>query len=330
MTRRRLFVPIAAALVGLVLFTYSIRNVGWSNVVSGINRVGWGMVPILALAGLRFVLRAAAWRMCMPPRAQFTLGQAFAAFLSGDAVGNVTPLGLLASEPTKLFLVRHRLATTEAASSLAVDFVIYSMSALTMIAVGLAFLLATVPLSLGPREIVAAALVLLGGGVVFALRTMRGTWTPERGERPPWRARLAGYRDLVMAFSVGHPSRLWGVFGLDLLFQAVAVTEVFLTLRLLMPEQPPTVIQAIMFGALDRAIIIAFKFVPFRIGIDEIVSGGMAGVLGFPQATGVALALIKKVRSVFWVGVGLMLIAAHPSRGAPETDPLGNERARPT
>ena len=145
--RHPLFV-FAAALVGAVLFTYAIRNVGLASVVTGIKRVGWGLVPILALAGLRFLLRAAAWRLCMPARAQFTLGQAFAAFLSGDAIGNVTPLGLLASEPTKIFLIRHRLATREAVSSLAVDFVIYTISAVTMIVAGVAVLLLSVPLSL--------------------------------------------------------------------------------------------------------------------------------------------------------------------------------------
>lgn len=55
--RHPLFV-LAAALGGAVLFTYAIRNVGWANVLGGISRVGWGLVPILALAGLRFLLRA--------------------------------------------------------------------------------------------------------------------------------------------------------------------------------------------------------------------------------------------------------------------------------
>ena len=318
--RHPLFV-ITAALVGVVLFTYAIRNVGWADVVGGINRVGWGLVPILALAGIRFVLRAAAWRMCMPPHAQFTLGQAFAAFLSGDAVGNVTPLGLLASEPTKVFLIRHRLATLEAASSLAVDFVIYSMSAVTMIVVGVGVLLATVPLSLGWREILIGVVVVLVVGVAVAFRMIAGTWKPQRGERPRWRSRLASLRESVMSFSAGHPMRLWRVFALDLTFQAVAVMEVFLTLQWLLPT-PPTVAEAIMFSALDRATIITFKFVPFRLGIDEALSGGMAGVLGWTTATGVALAVIKKVRSIAWVGVGLILIAAHPSQGGPETDRL--------
>jgi hypothetical protein len=320
MTRRRLLVAIAAALIGAFLFTYAIRSVGWSNVVSGIDRVGWGMVPILLLSGLRFVLRAAAWRLCMPPHAQFTLRQAFAAFLSGDAVGNVTPLGLFASEPTKVFLVRHRLATREAVSSLAVDFVIYSISAVTMVVVGLSVLLVRMPLTLGVREVVVGVMAALVGGVLFVVWKLRGTWTRERGERPLWRARLAAVRESIHASSAGQLSRLWRVFGLDLLFHAAAVTEVYLTLRWLLPA-PPTVSEAIMFSALDRGILMAFKFIPFRLGIDEFLSGALANALRWDPVTGVAVALIRKVRSIVWVGVGLILIAAHPSQAAPGTDP---------
>ena len=330
MTRRRLFVPIAAALVGLLLFTYTIRSVGWSDVVSGVRSVGWWMLAILALSGLRFVLRAAAWRLCMPPHTRFSFAQAFAAFLSGDAVGNVTPLGLFASEPTKVFLVRHRLATREAAASLAVDFVIYSTSAVTMIAVGLALLLANVTLSLGTQEVVIATLAVIGAGVFFVLRMMGGASEGEWHERPGWRGRLASFRQSVVAFSAGHPTRLWQIFGLDLLFHAVAVLEVYLTLRLILPE-PATVTpaNAIIFAALDRVIIIVFKFVPARIGVDEFFSGGMSDLLGWPATAGVVLALIRKVRSIFWIGVGLLLIAAHPSQAEPATDLRETGRARP-
>ncbi len=330
MPRRRLFVPIAAALVGFTLLWYVVNRVGWSAVVSGVRSVGWWMLAILALSGLRFVLRAAAWRLCIPPQNRFSFAQAFAAFLSGDAVGNVTPLGLFASEPTKLFLIRHRLATREAASSLAVDLVIYSASAVTMIAVGLALLLANVRLSLGYREIVVATLAVLGVGVVFVLRMMGGASQADRDELPGWRGRLASFRESVRAFSAGHPTRLWQIFGLDLLFQVLAVTEVYFTLTLLLPEaEAPTIVQAIMFGALDRAVIIAFKFIPGRVGVDEIASGGMAVLLGWPATTGVVLALIRKVRSIFWVGVGLAFIAAHPSQGEPARDPRETGRARP-
>ena len=327
--RHPLFV-IAGALLGSILFIYAIRNVGWANVVSGVRSVGWWMLAILALSGLRFVLRAAAWRLCMPSHAGFTLGQAFTAFLSGDAVGNVTPFGLFASEPTKVFLVRHRLATREAAASLAVDFVIYSTSAVTMIAVGLVLLLASVPLSLGLREIAIVTLAVLGVSVFFLLRMMGGTTKAERAELPGWRGRLASFRESVTAFSAGQPMRFWQIFGLDLLFQAVAVVEVYLTLSLVLPSpELLTPVKAIMFAALDRLIIVVFKWVPLRTGVDEFFSGGMASLLGWTTYPGVVLALIKKVRSIFWVGVGLLLIAAHPSQAAPESDPPGTGRVHP-
>jgi hypothetical protein len=330
MTRRRLFVPIAAALIGIPLFIYAVRDAGWSNVVDGVRSVGWWMLAILALSGLRFVLRASAWRLCMSPNHQFSFGQAFAAFLSGDAVGNVTPLGLFASEPTKVFLIRHRLATREAAASLAVDFVIYSTSAVAMIALGLALLLAHENLSLGRQEIVVATLAVLGFGIFYVLRTMGGASTVAQEERPGWRGQLAAFRQSVRSFSAGHPTRLWQIFGLNLLFHVVAVVEVYLTLTLVLPEgETLTIVRAIMFGALDRVVIIVFKFIPWRIGVDEVFSGGMAAFLGWPATVGVVLALIKKVRSLFWVAVGLLLIAAHPSQAEPATDLRETGRARP-
>ena len=67
---RRHLLAAAAATGGLVLFAYAIRNVGWPDVAAGIRRVGWGMAPILALSGLRFVLRAECWRRCMAPDAR--------------------------------------------------------------------------------------------------------------------------------------------------------------------------------------------------------------------------------------------------------------------
>src|SRR5688500_20371289 len=93
---RRHLLAAAAAAGGIVLFAYAIRNVGWPDVAAGIRRVGWGLAPILALSGFRFVLRAECWRRCMAPDVRIPLSQAFVAYLAGDAVGNVTPLGLIA------------------------------------------------------------------------------------------------------------------------------------------------------------------------------------------------------------------------------------------
>src|SRR5437773_374067 len=48
----------AAALLGAALFAYAVRRAGVTDIVEAIQRVGWGLVLILGLAGLRFIVRA--------------------------------------------------------------------------------------------------------------------------------------------------------------------------------------------------------------------------------------------------------------------------------
>jgi hypothetical protein len=311
---RRHLPTVAYTLGGAALFTYVVRRAGVGDVLDGIQRVGWGLVLILALAGLRFMVRAACWRLCMPADARLTYPRAFSAFLAGDAVGSVTPLGLLASEPTKIFLTRHDLATRDSLASLATENLIYGASILTMLAVAAGVVLATVPLPVSWRWAVVGALFAAVAAPFLLLRLLRGTWDDRRGPRPRWRAWLAELRMAVVSFSAGHPARLSGAFGLEMAFHVLGTLEVFLTLHWLVPDRAPSFTQAIAFEGLNRVVTVVFKFVPFRIGVDEALSGVVAPALAVAPAAGVALAVVRKVRNLFWSGVGLAIIVAHPAR----------------
>jgi hypothetical protein len=308
---------------GLALFAWVVRRTGPADILDGIRRVGWGLAAILALAGARLAVRAAAWRLCMAPGATLTYGRAFSAFLAGDTAGTITPFGMFASEPTKVFLTRHHLATRDSIASLAVENLLYSISVLAMIAVGLAVMLATVPLNRAWRWSIAGVLVSMAIAVPIAWRLMRGTWDERRGTRPAWRERVTAARLAVVGFANEQPGRLWRAFGFDAVFHLLAVIEVFLTLRwLLGPPSPgfgeagfhPTLAQAVVFESLNRVIIVAFKFVPFRIGVDEAFTGALAPILSLNPAAGVSLAVVRKVRGLFWAGVGLIVIGLHPTR----------------
>jgi hypothetical protein len=324
---RRVRARLLAALFtlgGAALFAWVVRRTGVTTILDGIQRVGWGLAIVLAFGGLRLAIRAACWRLCLAPGSTLTFGQAFSAFLAGDTIGTITPFGILASEPTKVFLARHHLAPRDAVTSLAAENIIYAASVLAMVAVGLVVVLFTVPLDVRWRLWLIAALAGLVIAGAASARLLRGTWDPSRGARPAWRERVAAARQAVVGFSATHPGRLWRVFGLDLGFHMIAVLEAFMTLRWLLGDTPslgvgepgrsPTLAQAIAFEALNRVVIVAFKFVPFRIGVDEALTGAVAPILSVNPAAGVTLAVVRKVRSLFWAGVGLIVIAAHPTR----------------
>lgn len=287
-------------------------------------------MPVLVVGGLRFVLRAESWRLCMPPRVRMPFGRAFTAFVAGDAIGNVTPLGPVASEPSKVFLTRHRLATAEAVASLAIDNVIYAASVLTMTAIGALVLMATVPLPLAWREAAVITLAALAAGALLGLRLMRGFWTGATDARPPWRARVARLRESVVRFSAGHPARLWRVYLLHMGFHALAVLETYLILRWLVGDSGAVLGQAVVLAALNRVVQVAFKFVPFLVGVDEAASGALGDLIGLDVGAAVTLAIVRKIRVLCWTGVGLLLTAAYPVPAAPETDRPGSEPAHRT
>jgi hypothetical protein len=314
--RRRHIVSAAAAAGGLALFAHAVRQAGLDQILAHVSRVGWGLVAIIALAGVRFVLRAEAWRLCTPVGSRLTLRGAFAAFLAGDALGNVTPLGPIASEPTKMMLTRHHLATRQSVASLAVDNLVYAISIAIMLAVGLVTMVATVPLSMQAREVSAALLTAVGlasAGGVYALRRRE----PVDG-RTGWLERLNGAWQSVL-LSAGNPARLWRSFVFHMLFHIVAVFEAFLVLRWLMGPDSPTFANALMFESVNRVVTVVFKIVPLRVGIDEAASGAFASLVGVSPAYGVALAVVRKIRSLFWVGTGLTLIAVHHFQDRPST-----------
>jgi hypothetical protein len=307
-SRRQALLVSAGIVLGGALFAYAIGRVGLDVLADGIRRVGWGLVAILALGGVRFALRAQCWRWCLPPGVTLDFPHAFSAFLAGDAVGSVTPLGLLASEPTKVLLVRHHLATVASVASLTLENILYGVSVLAMLAFGFSLLLATTAVPEAAWWIAGAA---LGATVAVAAAAIALLRSP----------RLQRIRSELRRFADEHPGRLARVFSLQLCFHALAIIETFLTLHWLLGDRSPTALQAVVFETVNRVTTVAFKFVPFRIGVDEAVSGAIAPVIATTAAAGVTLAVVRKARMLFWSGVGLLLVATHPAGQRPDNKP---------
>ena len=97
-------------------------------------------------------------------------------------------------------------------------------------------------------------------------------------------------------------SALW-----EVAFHVAAVAEVFVVLRLLVPDI--TLTEAFLLESAGRFVTVAFKFVPYRLGIDEAGSGAVASVLGLPPVTGVTLALVRRIRIIVLNAIGLVLLS---------------------
>lgn len=308
------FLNIVVAIVGIALLVFTVQRVGgWAAIVDGIARVGWWFAIVLLLGAVRMVFRTRAWMACADD-AQLRFRDAFGAWLAGDAIGNLTPLGLLASEPTKILMVRARVSAVTSVASVTIENLFYTASVCAVLLTGTWLLLqrANVPDGLERvAEIGLAGIVVAAIAAVWAARArpaILSRLAPLVTKLAGKSAASAGAIREVEAHIYAVPqwpiARIARVVSWEIAFHIAAVAEVWVVLSALVPGV--TVADAFLLESAGRFVLVVFKFVPYRLGIDEAGSGAVAAVLGFSPAIGVTLALIRRLRIMILNAFGLI------------------------
>jgi len=316
---RLAFLNIVVAIVGVALLVYTVQRAGgWGVIVDGVASIGWWFAVVVLLGAFRMVCRTRAWMICANDP-QLGFSDAFGAWLVSDAVGNLTPLGVLASEPTKILIIRTKISTVTSVASVTIENIFYTASVLVVLLSGTWLFLqhANVPPGLEHiSEIIVASIAIAGVAGIWAARA-RPAILSRFG---PLVSRLAGRADApgdairevesqIYAVPRWPIGRILHVSFWEVAFHVGAVAEVFVVLRLLVPDI--TLTESFLLESAGRFVTVAFKFVPYRLGIDEAGSGAVASVLGLPPVTGVTLALVRRIRIIVLNAIGLLLLIRH-------------------
>jgi hypothetical protein len=320
--RKLTLTGVVTTLAGLALFAWLVWYVGPGEIWAGFRQIGWGLAIIIAIAGLRFAVRAAAWQRCLEPPHHLRFRDAFAAVLSGDALGNITPLGPIVGEPAKAAFVRARVPIGAALTALAIENVFYTLSVAAMIAAGAIALLVRTDVAIPLRH--AGELAIAG---VFAVYLVT-LWTIWR--RPAvlstgvatlarltsssaLDARVAKVRaveERVYTFATRRRDVLLPLGALELAFHALGVLEVHVTLWLLLGTAPP-LMTSFVLETVNRLITVVFKPIPMQVGVNEAGTALVTQVLGLTLEAGLTLAIVRKARVLFWIAVGSALLVRH-------------------
>jgi hypothetical protein len=309
-----------AALGGIILFVWSMQHAGTTAVIEGLKRVGSGIIIVIVLGGARALARTAAWRLCLDAEDRLTLGSMLAAYLAGDAIGNVTPFGFLISEPSKIVMVRGRIAVQASAASLTVENLVYSATVVVMLVAGTAALLLSFPL---PRALEIMAVVVL---VVTPLVAIAAAWIVATHRRVvsatiEWLARhrmasrylvqrLPDIRetgDRIFGFVHRRPHTVVPLLLLETSYHVAGVAEIWFALGLITGVRPH-LLTAFVLEAVNRTITTVFQFVPMWLGVDEAGTAAVTSAVHLGSAAGVSLALVRKIRVVSWTVIGLLLL----------------------
>lgn len=313
---RRIVTLIATAL-GLALLFVQVESIGVSAIVDGLKRLGpTGAGLILGTSLLRQLFRTLAWTLMMDASVPFLT--ALGATMSGDAIGNLTPLSLLVSEPAKAMYVGAHVPPQRALAALAAETFFYSLSVAIAVLFGVAVLFLEFAVSEPLRTIslmfvAGMAAVLVGALWLIAKEPALVSATMARlsrfaGTRASAYVRLVEkIRDMETssyAFVRSRPGRLAAVIACEFGFHVFSIAETWIMLIFLGFH---SLALAIALDTAQRMVNVVFKIVPLKIGVDEAGSGFVSSALGAGPALGVTMALVRKIRVVVWSGLGVLL-----------------------
>src|SRR6185369_1256940 len=283
-------------IVGIALFAYFVEKAGVGQILEGIRRLGAGFVLVIAVSALRQIARSIAWTLCMEPPYRLRFRDAFRARVMGDAIGNILPFaGFLVSEPAKPALIRDRVPLMAGFSALAIENIFYALSVALFVFSGMVALLLSFTLPKGLRlvsiiTLAVIAVVIASGAVLIAkrLRFISGSakFLHRRGLNEKWIEKAGSLEDRIYGFYQRNSARFLPIILLEFCFHLAGVTEIYVTLSFISPDQPPTFLTAFILESVNRVITVAFKFIPLRMGVDEAGTGRVSKVLQFTMATG--------------------------------------------
>jgi len=315
------------AVGGLLLFAYYVWKAGPQGIWQNITQLGAGFVVVLLISAVRPFVRAVAWTRCFEGDVRLRVRDAVKAYLAGDALGSLTPLGMVVSEPAKAAFVRDRVPIVASISALAVENLFYMLSVALFIFAGTAALLLSFPLNSKLRFASYATLAVITVVVFTGYLVVRRQWRFLSGALEAFERRGVARRFVaargervravearIYGFYENNRARFIPILALEGCFHLAGVAEVYATLYFIL-DQPPAfnelALAAFVLESVNRVINVIFKFVPMRVGIDEAGTGLFTKVLKFGTTVGVTLAIIRKARVIVWTAIGVAVLVRH-------------------
>lgn len=295
--------------VGLALFAFVAGRIGTGALVRAIATVRMGLPVIVALSFVRLVLQTKSWSVALDlDGIKSSTRELMFIRLASQGMGYLTVLGPVASEPMKISLLRNQQRSATAATL--VDTGVYWFCSGL---VGLAgCLAASILLTRRHHSAISVAII----GAVFAVglyliagrRTILSPLSGALGVRcPGWLRKGERIEIAIRQFASQHPSSIRQMFLLDLGCQALLAAEVITIFWCVKLPLNGAVVLALE-GA-TRMVKMMAGWMPARIGADESGAVGAFVAFGLPAASGLALALTRRIRDLLSALVGLTWLA---------------------
>jgi phosphatidylglycerophosphate synthase len=329
-----------ALAIGVALFCGALYYINFRLAAGIIRTLGVALPIALVFSGLWHLARTWAWAYCFPKPRTVTFARLARVRLAAEAFSYLTLRGI-AGEPLKVVLLGDSVDARQATAAVALERMAYLIGTTVIVGVGSVLALAALPLThvwfrVFRAFAIAAAIVVAFTGMIIA---GRGTYFQS------WLGRL----DTVLGTSLadgrvsrfisaverqmlelvrGNPRRLVVLLGATAAAYVCMALEAWVILRAAGAAISPN--GALAVETFSRVASFASAFIPANLGALEASSLAAVSAVGVVGG-GAALALARRLRGLFWAGIGLAIYPRSTRRiGAATPVAHSSSTLRPT
>ena len=316
-------------IVGAGFLAYWIGKIGPLLILDNLIHLKWWSVAVLANSFLWYVCYTKAWKNyfsglshSMPFRHLLRIR------ICGEAVALSTPLGFMAGDPVRITLLQKQLGPETRMESVVIDRALHTLAQLVFVLTGILVTCAqSVPIGAFLRwGLVGMYVALISAIAFFTVELLKGKAVKivhsllTRLHLVRWLPRLEGWvAELDVGFSAlghspfgggkppsGKPFALFSSFLYHFTGRILGAVEISLIFLYL--DGRPHWILAIILASFTAIVNLLFTFIPGALGVLESMYGGFFYFYGLDPAVGVSMQLIRRLRALFWIAVGLWLL----------------------
>lgn len=317
--------------VGILVLIWMVYSVGFDTIWDNIKNTGWWFFAIVGIWAFVYFFNGLAFHVILRGAngaEKVSLLQKIKLVISGFAINSMTPMGLLGGEPYKVIELKQDLGIDQATSGVL-------LSAMMHFLAHFIFWMSSVPIFIFVVDDIPFGIkialwgVILGGLLLtyWAFTVFRKGLINQAlsvASRMPFikrRVRIYGYKhaerieemDRLTSDLFTHRKK---DFFVALLFELMArflscIEIIFMAIPI---GYHLSFFQAVIVAAFSSLFANILFFSPMQLGTREGGFGIAFSMLTIPLGVGVYVGLITRIREMFWISIGVILMRIKPAK----------------
>jgi uncharacterized membrane protein YbhN (UPF0104 family) len=318
-------------IIGIAVLVWMVYNIGLGEIWGNVKDTGWWFFAIIGVWTIVYTFNGLAFHVILRGSngaGKVSLLRKIKLMISGFAINSMTPIGLLGGEPYKIIELKEDFGIDQATSGVLLSTMMHFLAHFIFWMLSVPIFIFVVPvIPLGIKIILWG--VVLGGLILtyWAFTVFRKGLIHQALAVA---ARIPFVKNKVKEYRIGHTERIEVMDSLMAELFADRKKDFFLALSFEIIARFLSSIE-IMFMAIpigyhlsffQCVIVAAFSslfanilfFSPMQLGTREGGFGIAFSMLTIPLGVGVYVGLITRIREMFWIMVGIILMRIKPSK----------------